>query len=338
MKRLLLSLIMIFLLVSNSTLAQDSLLIYASSDNTLYESTDGSISNGLGQIFTGVTNNGDIRRAILKFDLTKHNFDYDLASENLDSVKLQIQVNKIPNQSYPIDIHLLQKNWGEGNSLALTGGGGQGTQATENDATWLNNFYPDSNWDNPGGDFNNDSIATIIVRNDTGAFLDSNPGEFKAAFMNWIQNPDENFGILLKNRDESQVKRAIRFSSKDSAANETIYPKLIIYHSGEVLIPDETQVSNEYESESPAEIRLSQNYPNPFNPSTSITFALPEASSVELSVYNMLGEKLATLEDGNLPSGEFSYTFDASTLSSGIYIYRLKTNGNVLTRKMSLIK
>lgn len=84
--------------------------------------------------------------------------------------------------------------------------------------------------------------------------------------------------------------------------------------------------------------RLDQNYPNPFNPSTKISFELPSTSKVTLEVYNLIGNKVATLIDGRLPSGSHSSSFDASNLSSGIYIYRIQVGEFVQTKKMLLIK
>jgi len=83
---------------------------------------------------------------------------------------------------------------------------------------------------------------------------------------------------------------------------------------------------------------LSQNYPNPFNPSTSIRFNLPVASNVKLSVYNLLGQQVKSIVNGFRTAGSHTVTFDASDLSSGVYIYRIEANNFTQTRKMTLIK
>ncbi|NOX17963.1 MAG: T9SS type A sorting domain-containing protein [Chlorobi bacterium] len=87
-----------------------------------------------------------------------------------------------------------------------------------------------------------------------------------------------------------------------------------------------------------AEYKLFQNYPNPFNPSTTIKFTLPEANFVSLKVFNMLGEEVADVINSELPQGVHNVNFNASDLSSGIYLYSIKAGGFVQTRKMLLLK
>ena len=88
----------------------------------------------------------------------------------------------------------------------------------------------------------------------------------------------------------------------------------------------------------PMEFKLEQNYPNPFNPATSIIFSVANDGIVSLEIFNMLGEKVATLLNEYKPAGRYSVNFDASKLASGIYLYRINTNQFVKTMKMSLIK
>ena len=97
-------------------------------------------------------------------------------------------------------------------------------------------------------------------------------------------------------------------------------------------------VSVENENTLVTDYYLEQNYPNPFNPSTKINFGLKKAGEVEISVYNILGNKVATLVNGYNSAGKHSVLFNASTLSSGIYIYKIVTNEFTQSRKMLMLK
>jgi len=91
-------------------------------------------------------------------------------------------------------------------------------------------------------------------------------------------------------------------------------------------------------TELPLDYSLEQNYPNPFNPTTKISFVLPKNGMTSLSVYNLIGEKVATLVNGQMNAGHHEVTFDASKLSTGVYFYRLDSGSFSQTRKMLLIK
>ena len=94
----------------------------------------------------------------------------------------------------------------------------------------------------------------------------------------------------------------------------------------------------------PQTIELSQNYPNPFNPSTTIEFSLPHSQDVQLTVYNIKGQRVATLVDGICAEGINRVTFDTNVgaglrpLTSGIYIYRLVSGDDIVTRKMIIVR
>ena len=86
------------------------------------------------------------------------------------------------------------------------------------------------------------------------------------------------------------------------------------------------------------DFKLFQNYPNPFNPSTEIRFSLKSSGFTTLKVYDILGKEVATLVSENLNSGMYAYSFDASKLASGTYIYEVVSNNVRLTNKMLLMK
>ena len=88
----------------------------------------------------------------------------------------------------------------------------------------------------------------------------------------------------------------------------------------------------------PQVLSLAQNYPNPFNPTTTIAFSVPTKAHVELSVYNIMGAKVATLQNGDMEAGSHRVNFDSGNIAAGVYFYRLKADGQTLTRKMILMK
>ena len=102
-----------------------------------------------------------------------------------------------------------------------------------------------------------------------------------------------------------------------------------------VLPPDAV---NEYPRELPDEFTLFQNYPNPFNPTTAISYQLTANSFVSLRVFDVLGREIATLVNEQKPPGTYSVLFDARSLTSGVYFYRLVAGGFVQTRKLLLMR
>ena len=96
--------------------------------------------------------------------------------------------------------------------------------------------------------------------------------------------------------------------------------------------------ADEPAAELPNSVSLDQNYPNPFNPQTAIGFTLPASGNVRLAVYDLLGRQIATLVDEQRVAGSYSVTFDASGLSSGLYVYRLETAQASVSRTMTVVK
>jgi hypothetical protein len=88
----------------------------------------------------------------------------------------------------------------------------------------------------------------------------------------------------------------------------------------------------------PRVFALNQNYPNPFNPTTQISYNIPKESYVSLKVYNLIGQEVATLVSGNQIAGMHDVSFDASHLSSGVYMYRLQAGTSVDVKRMLLLK
>ncbi|MCX7877373.1 MAG: S8 family peptidase [Ignavibacteria bacterium] len=156
---------------------------------------------------------------------------------------------------------------------------------------------------------------------------------FAAAPLGWIQayklNPAP-FALQVKNIILQGV------DPKPSLQGITVSGgRLNIYNSA-LLIQNPTGIINT--EGIPKFFRLYQNYPNPFNPSTIISFDLPQDSYVKLKVYNLLGQEIVSLIDGNLKAGVHSKVFNASNLAGGIYFYKLTAGDFSATGKMSLIK
>ena len=116
--------------------------------------------------------------------------------------------------------------------------------------------------------------------------------------------------------------------------NVSLNPLEVVAYS---ILPD-SLATDVKENETKFTYKLEQNYPNPFNPTTMISFSLPKASNVQLSVYNMLGEKVAELLNGNISAGKHTVNFNAANLASGMYVYRIKADNFVAVKKMLLLK
>jgi PKD repeat protein len=97
-----------------------------------------------------------------------------------------------------------------------------------------------------------------------------------------------------------------------------------------VITSNETQVTYT--------LALHGNYPNPFNPTTNIQFEIPDFGLVDVSVYNLLGQKVATVAHQTMAAGKYDIPFDASRLSSGMYLYVMRYNNKQFIGRMTLVK
>jgi len=104
------------------------------------------------------------------------------------------------------------------------------------------------------------------------------------------------------------------------------------------IVSSTAAVEDNGSSTGPAAFTLNQNYPNPFNPTTVVSCQLPEASDVQLVVYDLLGREVARLLTGRLNAGVHSVRFDGSGLASGVYCYRLQAGTMVDMKRMILIR
>ena len=101
---------------------------------------------------------------------------------------------------------------------------------------------------------------------------------------------------------------------------------------------DTTLGTDDIDLNLPQEYTLEQNYPNPFNPVTTISFGIPESGMTSLRVYNIIGQEIAVLLNEDIPAGLYNIQFDATDMTSGLYLYRLQSNDFIAIKKMLLIK
>jgi hypothetical protein len=173
------------------------------------------------------------------------------------------------------------------------------------------------------GDFDATTVPGIKTEDGTGItkFTDLND--------NWAQT-----GTVRKSGIDGFPIGALHWNDADIAAYDPVVAR--------------AQVTTEYQnavtavegpvSGTPESFELSQNYPNPFNPSTKIDFKISKASDVKLTVYNVLGQQVATLLNEHMSAGSQSVVFDASKLSSGVYFYKLEAGDFRSIKKMMLLK
>jgi hypothetical protein len=159
-----------------------------------------------------------------------------------------------------------------------------------------------------------------------------------------------NYSISIENRNYTVVPADLASSRVDPGASVTITirynPLSDRIHTAEAIISHNAInasspifLSLNGESLKEDEVaRLEQNYPNPFNPNTTIPYILPETSNVRLDVYNISGQLVQTLVNGEQPEGRYEISLDGSGLSSGVYLFRLMVNNFADTKKFMLIK
>jgi hypothetical protein len=168
----------------------DEIQIPASKDNTLYQSDQGSLSNALGQhFFVGVTRDGNVRRAVIAFDIAGN----IPAGSVINDATLTLRLSRgRPLNAITIDLRPALSDWGEGTSMALLEEG-RGAASTPGDATWLHRFWDTDSWAAPGGDFSPDASASSIVSFAPTTATWNSP-QMIADVQGWLDSPETNFG------------------------------------------------------------------------------------------------------------------------------------------------
>ncbi|MBE0652093.1 MAG: 5'-nucleotidase C-terminal domain-containing protein [Bacteroidales bacterium] len=148
------------------------------------------------------------------------------------------------------------------------------------------------------------------------------------------------YGYLLIANDNPDKLRIVLWDKNDG--DRIIYDNLtpqdiqgaIVMHNRIIL----TKEGDDETLSAPVEFALEQNYPNPFNPATSINYSIPEAGNVEMKVYDILGNEVATLVNEVKSPGNYAVDFDASAFASGVYVYTIRANNFVQSKKMILLR
>jgi hypothetical protein len=172
------------------------------------------------------------------------------------------------------------------------------------------------------GDFDAGTIPGVKTENGTGI------SKFTDLTENFAQA-----GTVKKSSIDGFAIGALHWVDADLAAYNSATAKAQVMAAYAAAVTGVEQASGV-----PTGFELSQNYPNPFNPTTNIDYTLSKASDVKLSVYNLLGQKVATVVDSHMGAGTHSVSFDASKLTSGVYFYRLDAGNFSSVKKMLLVK
>jgi len=188
----------------------------------------------------------------------------------------------------------------------------------------------------------------MFLRIENGVVTATNADDPSGPYGEFALNSDGDTGNGLRIDDASGL---LSYSSNDPGTVFSVGERLefvqgVLWYtfSNFKLVPqsfdDIGSVTNtDTEStELPGAFALHQNYPNPFNPSTEIRFDMANTANVTLAVFDMLGRQVTTLVNGQMPAGSHSVSFDASQLTSGVYMYRLSNGAETLTRTMLLMK
>lgn len=204
--------------------AADVISITSVKDNTLYEESEGSLSNGSGPVmFVGEVSTGGTRRALVEFDIAAS----IPAGSTINSATLRLYCSRTIVSTRRIALHRALQEWGEGASEAgsdTSGGGGAGAPSAPGDATWIHTFYPSGLWTQPGGDFSVFSSAETNVGG-VGFYNWSSSGT-TSDVQAWLDDPASNHGWLLAGVEDG-ARSAKRFNTRESS-NPARLPTLVI--------------------------------------------------------------------------------------------------------------
>jgi hypothetical protein len=218
-----------------------------------------------------------------------------------------------------VNVRYVFENWSNGNNNPS-----QTVNINSGESNYTANFktqFKLSSFTSPGG-----LPVTISHSNE---FLDSGSTVTVSVTPTQVQHNGQTFyfknWIGAGNGSYTGTNSSFDITSMDNFINE-------------VAIFDTVTAVSQIGSEIPDSYELYQNYPNPFNPETNIKFDIPKAGNVKLSIYNVLGEQVEILYNGFLNYGRFESSWNASSLPSGVYFYKLESKDFVSIKKLVLLK
>jgi photosystem II stability/assembly factor-like uncharacterized protein len=207
-----------------------------------------------------------------------------------------------------------------GNADIATGPGGLILRSTNFGVNWVSQPNVSTAALN-SSEFSVNNTSRIYVCGNSGTMLKTTNSGVNWGFQNstTTNNLNSVFFYLDDNTGYAAGNNGTIIKTTDGGG-----PIVVALNNNNISIPDN--------------FSLGQNYPNPFNPATTIAFDLPKASPVKLVIYNALGKEIETLVDQNLTAGSYETDYDATALPSGVYFYKLNTDGFTETKRMVLIK
>ena len=256
---------------------------------------------------------------LLKYDLSgnliwERNYDFGVTSEYGTRLALDSQGNVIV-----AGIQSVPSNWitikvdPQGNLL------------------WSNVYNEHPSWDEVPG--------FIAVGPDDEAYITGAGGPCPPAGCSY-----RSMVTLRYNSDGSNPWTATYYATSQRGVGLALASDNSVYVAGDYMLTvikynqTLTSVGEDEIAGVPQEFALSQNYPNPFNPSTTIEYVLPTRSLVSIEIFDILGRRIESLEEGTKPAGNHQATWNASGQSSGIYFYRIKAGDYAETKRMLLLK
>ncbi|MGO9110715.1 MAG: DNRLRE domain-containing protein [Thermoguttaceae bacterium] len=193
----------------------NTIQVIPSEDNTTYSDFPNN-SNGLGDLFSGLTPQGGLRRALILFDIA----DNIPAGATINSVTLELNLvnDNAVTSAATFALHALSDSWGEGTS----DGTGEGAPATTGDATWNDRFFSAVAWSTSGGDFASVTSGTESIGTALGEYTFASQPGMVSDVQEWLNSPATNDGWILMASNEATGVSAMEFGSRTSSSEPTL--------------------------------------------------------------------------------------------------------------------